>query len=53
MRLILTVFLILTVAACGRKGPLERAPGATVPPLTSETITTGTTEPTKPRGTLF
>jgi len=40
-------------SACGVKGDLVREPGTEPPVVVTSTIKDASTEPTKPRGTLF
>jgi hypothetical protein len=41
------------LSACGVKGDLVREPGTEPPVVATSTIKDASTEPSKPRGTLF
>lgn len=55
MKALTTALLIaaFVLGACGRKGPPEREPGASVPDISQPVIVNEESEPTKPRSTLF
>lgn len=48
-----TLICLGIAGACGVKGDLVREPGTEPPPVAVSTIEDATTEPTKPRSTLF
>ena len=50
---VLMTTAIAALSACGVKGDLVREAGTEPPVVATSTIEDATTEPTKPRGTLF